>query len=278
MDGIWGFSGWQWCFIAEGVPCVILGVINFVILYDKPEQAKWLSPREKRILMLSLEAERQADRADKAHALPDKWWQALRDPKIYLMAFLIISCQGSAMVNSFWLPTIIKGLGVKSLANVGYLGIIPYAAAVVGLLLITRSSDRHAERRWHFAISVFAVAAALVLAPQFSKSLSWSLVMLAVLAIGTNSAIPTFWAIPARYLGPAAAAGGLALLSSLAALGNFLSPIVMGYLVARTGSIASGMYVHAAAMFLAGLAMLLLVPERAVRVGAQQPAAKKAGA
>src|SRR5271157_607132 len=274
MDGVWGFSGWQWCFIVEGLPCVILGVINFVCLYDKPEQAKWLNPREKKILILSLEAERQADKA----AYADKWWKVLRDPRIYLLAFLIISCQGGAMVLNFWLPTIIKNLGVKSLANVGYLGIIPFAAAAVGLLFITRSSDRHAERRWHFAMCAIVTALALVVAPQFSKSLFWSLVVMTIMSIGINASIPTFWAIPARYLGPAAAAGGLALISSLAALGNFFSPIVMGYLIGRTGSMASGMYVHAAALFLAGLAMLILVPKRAVTVGVQQPAAKKAGA
>jgi MFS family permease len=272
MAGAWGLAGWQWCFVIEGLPCVVLGVINFLCLADKPSEAEWLSPREKAILALSLEAERQAD-----HGAHGSWRKALLDPRIYLLAFLIFACQAGGMVLNFWMPTIIRELGVKSLANIGYLTAIPFAAGAIGTVLIARNSDRFKERRWHYAISVFVSVVALALAPQFGRSLAWSLVLFSIIAICVNAAVSIFWAVPARYLGTAAAAGGIAAINTLAQFGPFLSPIVTGYLKIWTGSMASSLYVHAAVLLVAGLAMLIFVPQRAVTVGTQAAVAKTAG-
>ncbi len=267
LNGAAGLQGWQWCFLIEGLPAVVIGIVCFLCLSDKPEHAKWLSDREKAIIAAALEAERKKD--TKKAAGFGKVLQALADPRVYLLAFLVLACQGGGMIVNFWLPTMIKELGVKSLANIGYLAMIPFLCGAIGMLIITRVSDRLKERRWHFTICVLAAAVAILFAPHFNKSLGWTLVLMSILAIGLNSAIPMFWSMPARYLGKEAAAVGIGVIAALGQLGPFASPITIGLLKAKTGSMASGLYVHAAVLIVAALLMVFVVPRRAVQVGAE---------
>lgn len=273
LNGVAGLAGWQWCFLMEGLPCVILGVISFYYFSDSPEHAKWLSAREKAIIAASLEAERRAE--DQHRASQGKWRRALTDPRVYLLGFLIATSQGSGMVLNFWLPTIIHELGVKSIANVGYLVVIPFLAGSLGCILLPLSSDRRGERRWHYALAVIIAAAMYAVWPQVDWSLSMSLAVLAIAAFCINGSIPTFWTIPARYLGKEAAAAGIGVIATLGQFGNLFSPMIIGFLKTRTGTMNSGMYVHASAMVLAAIVMLTLIPTSALRVGVAPKVAEK---
>jgi len=163
----------------------------------------------------------------------------------------------------FWLPTIIADLGVKSLIEIGMLTAIPYAVATVGMVLVGRSSDRHRERRWHFAVSAACGGSGLVLSVQFSNYPVAALAALTLATFGVMSASPLFWSFPTAFLIGAAAAAGIAIINSIANLGGFVIPFAVGAIKDATGSTAIGMYFLAALLFAgAGLAVAVRLVDR----------------
>ncbi len=267
MHDFIGLRGWQWMFLLEGLPCVFIGLACYYFLSDKPEQAAWLSDREKQLVADALEAERV--RAKPATAR-NRIIHAFLDPRVYLLAFLVLTVQGGGMLINFWLPTMIRGLGVQSMANIGYLTMIPFAVGTVGVLAITYLSDRLKERRFHFAICVLAAAAAAILLPSSDKSLAMTLFLVSIIGIGVWAAIPIFWSLPARWLGKEEAVAGIGVIAALGQFGPFLSPMVIGFTMSATGTMVTGLYAHAAVLILAGLLMLFVVPTKATKVGAEE--------
>jgi len=268
MGGVLGLRGWQWCFLVEGLPCVLIGIACFLFFDDKPQNAKWLTAREKAIIEAYIGAERVKAQAPGRRG---KMMAAIMNPRVYLLALLVMPAAAAGAVLNFWLPTVIKSLGVKSLANIGYLTMIPFTAAALSMIVLPYASDRFKERRLHIGIAGIVGAIAMTLAPQshFSHSLGWTLALMSLLGIASNGIIATFWAIPAKYLGKENAAASIGLVTALGQLGPFFSPIVIGYFRTNVGSMAGGLYTHAAYMLLSALVMLFLVPAVAVRVGAE---------
>jgi MFS family permease len=149
----------------------------------------------------------------------------------------------------FWLPTIVADMGVKSTLEIGMLTAIPYAVAAVGMVLVGRSSDKHLERRWHFAVSAALGGLGLVLSVQFSNYPVAALAALTLATVGVMSASPLFWSFPTAFLKSAAAAAGIAIINSIANLGGFVIPFLVGSIKDATGSTANGMYFIAALLF-----------------------------
>jgi D-galactonate transporter len=256
LGGVYGMKGWQWLFVLEGIPAVVLGLLVPFVLVNRPGDAKWLTSREKDILEHYLAAERGLNRTDHRHTFGD----ALKDPRVYLFAFVYFAIICGIYAVSFWLPTIIKNAGVKDAFDVGLYSMIPYGVGALGMIFISRHSDVKMERRWHLAGCAFIGGAALVMIAATASNLALALVAFAIATATIFTGMPLFFAILTSYLSGTAAAGGIALINSLALLGGFASPAIMGWAKTTTGSFTSGLYILAALLVVAGLAVLLCVP------------------
>ena len=168
---------------------------------------------------------------------------------MWVACLIYFACASGIYGLGFWLPTIISDLGVKSPLEIGMLTAIPYAVAAVGMVLVGRSSDKHRERRWHFAVSVACGGLGLVLSVQFSNYPVAALAALTLATFGVMSASPLFWSFPTAFLRGAAAAAGIAIINSIANLGGFVIPFLVGAIKDATGSTANGMYFLAAVLF-----------------------------
>jgi ACS family tartrate transporter-like MFS transporter len=252
--GMAGLAGWQWIFIAEGLPSVILGVAVLFYLTDRPEQAAWLRPEERTWLSDLMVRERETQqqrhgRATLGHALVSGrvWLLSL----IYFL--LVITIYGF----SLWLPEIVKGLSGLNDQMVGLVVAIPYLLAAIGMVVVGSHSDRTGERRWHVAGSALGGAACLVLAAAAGSPLL-ALVGLSLAAIGLWSSVGPFWSLPTSYLTGSAAAGGIALINSVGNLGGFAGPTVMGMVKSRTHSFSGGFLLLAGCLVLAAMLVLAI--------------------
>ena len=261
LAGMNGWKGWQWMFLIEGLPAVALGILVLFILDDRPGDANWLSAREKGIVNDTLERDQLGLGSAHHHSLR----QALRDPRIYLLSFAYFTFIAGTYVITFWLPTIIKGFGITDPMRIGLLTAIPYVAGAIGMVAISRHSDKTRERRWHTAACAFVGAAGLVAATFLHGDLPWALAALAIATIGILATMPLFWAMPTAYLTGAAAAGGIALINSLGLIGGFVSPFVIGWIKTATGSVDNGLYFMSALLVLGGVVLLVGVPASALR-------------
>ena len=256
LAGTNGLKGWQWMFLLEGVPSVILGLLVLLILDDHPDDAKWLSAREKEILDHNLEADQRSLDVEHHHS----FGQAIRDPKIYILAAAYFTFIAGTYVISFWLPTIVKSFGVSDPLHIGLLTAIPYIAGAIGMVVISKHSDKTLERRWHCALAAFAGGAGLVATTFLAGNLELALVALAVATIGILATMPLFWTMPTAYLAGTAAAGGIALINSLGLIGGFVSPFVIGWIKTATGSVDHGLYFMTALLVVGGLVLLVAIP------------------
>ena len=249
FSGAHGLDGWQWMFLLEGLPCVLLGVIAFRYLDDKPAEARWLSAEEKALLAADLDSSGE----HKKHAFA----QVLRDPAIYGMALTYFCLICGIYAVSFWLPTLLKLAGVQDTMQIGLYSAIPYMAAAVFMLGFARSSDRMRERRWHTLVPALLAGVALCIATAAPTQFALSLTAITLATGFMWAAYTVFWAIPSQYLQGEAAAGGIALINSIGLLGGFLSPSIIGWIKETTGSLSGGLYAISA-LLVAG-ALLLLV-------------------
>ena len=249
FSGAHGLDGWQWMFLLEGLPRVLLGVIAFRYLDDKPAEARWLSAEEKALLAADLDSRGE----HKKHAFA----QVLRDPAIYGMALTYFCLICGIYAVSFWLPTLLKLAGVQDTMQIGLYSAIPYMAAAVFMLGFARSSDRMRERRWHTLVPALLAGVALCIATAAPTQFALSLTAITLATGFMWAAYTVFWAIPSQYLQGEAAAGGIALINSIGLLGGFLSPSIIGWIKETTGSLSGGLYAISA-LLVAG-ALLLLV-------------------
>lgn len=269
FDGVGGWHGWQWVFVIEGVPTVLIGIVVFLLLSDKPEQAKWLSDREKQVVRQVMQADHQADGEPRHHG---RLKAAFADPKTWVLAFIYFTCACAVYTLTFWLPTMVKGLGVADVAQVGWYTAIPFAFGALGILTISRSSDHFKERRWHVA-STLIVGSTALYATQFLGGAFVPTMAMLSLASFFIFGCALFWSIPPTYLSREAAATGIAVISSIGTLGGFVSPTFIGWIKTATGSMQTGLLAMTVIICLGGLTLLFAVPASAVRVGDGQSAA-----
>ncbi|MBN3760502.1 MFS transporter [Burkholderia sp. Ac-20365] len=265
MEGRGGMHGWQWLFLVEGLPTVLLGFLLYRMLPDKPVRAPWLNDAEKRLVQSVLDADQQSG-GQTGHQR-GRLAAALTDPKTYVLAFVYFCCACAVYTLTFWLPTMIKGLGIAPIATIGWYTAVPYIFGALGVLVISRSSDRFKERRWHVGGTLALGAAALASTSFLDVNVVPVMALLCVASFFIFGGGSLFWSIPPTYLGRDAAAAGIAVISSLGILGGFVSPTLIGWIKGSTGSIQMGLLALTAVVIVGGLTILLGLPKSAVRVG-----------
>ena len=250
LDGAHGLRGWQWMFLVEGLPCVVLGVIAYLSLTDRPEEASWLDDREKALVAADLASE--PGRVEGHGSL----LKAVLDPRLIGVAFSNFCVICGIYTVSFWLPTILSATGLASTTTIGLVSALPYLAALGAMYLVCRSSDRRRERRWHSALCGLVGAAALLGATTYPQSLAVALPGITLATAMMWASYTVLWAIPGDYLDRAAAPGGIAFVNVVGVLGGFFSPIIIGGVKTATGSMAAGMLVMVGLLVAGALVML----------------------
>jgi D-galactonate transporter len=257
-----GLANWQWLFIIEGIPSIIMGVLTLASVVDRPGAARWLTASEKQFVLADLELD-QRQAGPRSH----RFVEALREPRMWLLTAIYFCLVSANPTLGFWGPTIINNLGVKSNMTIGMLSAVPYLVAVVGIMLVSRHSDRTLERRYHCALSCLAAAVGLVLIGVFASTPPLAFAALVLGVTGVLSAFAPFWQIPTTLLASTAAAGGIALINSFGNLSGWLGPFVVGWLKDLTGTTSAGLYVVAGLEVLAAGLILLFMPRGMDQMG-----------
>jgi D-galactonate transporter len=250
LDGVMGLKGWQWLFIIEGIPSVILGVVTWFYLTDKPEKAEWLTPDQKMWLSDKLEGERLAK--ESAHGMTLR--QALSSPKVLMLSVIYFGFVGALYGMQFWLPQIVKAFGFTNLQT-GFVTAIPYLFGSIAMVLWAQHSDKTRERVWHVGLPLLLTAVALALS-GISTNPTLTMVALTVAAIGVFCTFALFWTLPTAWLSGTAAAGAIALINSIGNLAGFGGPYLIGWVKELTGSTSTGLLVLAAMPLVAGILVL----------------------
>jgi ACS family tartrate transporter-like MFS transporter len=254
MDGIWGLQGWQWMYIVEGLPAIIMGVVVLWVVTDRPRDAMWLAPEERRWLQDTMDDEDAVKSAGGSHSFMD----GLKDPRALIYAALYFGLVMGIYGLSLWLPSIVKAMGSLSTTQVGFIVPIPYLCAALFVLFWSRHSDRTGERVGHATLSMLLGSVGLLAsAILLQASPVWAMVAICVCAMGIFSAISPFWELPNAALAGAAAAAGIALINSLGNLGGFVAPYAVGALVDRTGDARAGLYLLSAVLLITAIATYL---------------------
>jgi len=252
LDGVGHLGGWQWVFIIEAVPAVLLGVLAFVWLTDKPEHADWLAPAERDWLVAKLEAEKR--RAPKVAHL--SVWQVMGNKYVLIMALVYSGAAGASSALALWQPQLIKSFGLTNFQT-GLLNAVPYGIAAVWMILWGQNSDRTGERVWHNALPLGWMGLALL--ATFGASGLWMLIPLLTLVLaGTYASKGPFWALSSEWLAAPVAAAGLAQINALGNLSGFFCNYMIGWIKDATGSFPLAL-TPIAALAVAGTIALLVV-------------------
>jgi len=253
LDGAYDLHGWQWLFLLEGIPAVVLGFVVLGFLTDSPAEARWLEPAEREWLATRMESEHRA--AHERHGV--NLFAALRHPTVWLLGLVLFACQTGSYGLTLWIPQIVRGLsGLGDLA-VSMISALPYVAASIGMILIGASSDRHNERFLHVAVPTAIAALGFIVSAVLTSPVP-AMLALTVAAVGDLGTRGPFWSLPTRFLTGSAAAGGIALINTLASLGGFVGPSVIGIIRDATGGFAGGLVFLALLLLAASAATLVL--------------------
>ena len=259
LDGAGGLAGWQWLFVLEGLPAIVLGVIVLCVLPERPSDASWLTgltSGERRALTARLD-----DEAAAAPAVVRSLGGAMASGRIWLLAAVYFTIPVALYAMGFWLPQIIRAASGSSDARIGLLTAVPYGVAAVGMVAVGRHSDRAGERRWHIAVSAI-VGGASFAAAAFVHGLIPSLVALSLAMLGLASMLGPFWTLATSLMSGIGAAAGIALVNSVGNIGGFVGPNIIGYVRETTHSFAAGLIAVGAVLACGGLLVLALNPPR----------------
>ena len=243
MDGVLGLRGWQWVFILEALPALLLTFVVWRHMIDRPADAKWLSADERAWLDGELLAERRKVESFGQMSL----WRALTDKRVLVLSMIYMTSVTASYGIVFFLPQIVKGLGHSNLMT-GALTAIPYSVGILGLLWWGYSSDRRNERRWHLIVAMSVAGVGLVGAAWLRDSYG-AIIAMCMATIGLYGSRPSFWPMPTRFLTGAAAAAGIALINSIGNLGGYIGPFIVGWIKDSTKSFEMGLYFLAACAF-----------------------------
>lgn len=241
LDGLLGHAGWQWVFLATGIPAVIAGIVTFFYLYDRPESASFLSDEEKGWL-----ANRLASENSGMGHNAENGFKALVDPRVLLMALCYIAFPLAAYGLSYWLPTIVRAFGVSNTMN-GFINIIPWVLVAIALWAVPAAADRAKAKTPYIVIPAFIGAACLLLSALVPNHVL-QFAFLCIAAAGIFAPQPVFWSLPSRFLKGAGAAAGLAAINSVGNLGGFVAQNVVPWIKDETGSIIAPMFFLAACL------------------------------
>jgi len=263
LDGTLGFKGWQWLFLLEGLPAVVLPIAVLKLLPDNPSKAPWLNEKERLWLEKELASDREAVVVKKAESSIAK---VFANPIIWAFCFIYFANVCTNYGLSMFLPQIIKQQGFTTMET-GFIMSIPYIAGCAGMLLIGYFSDRFKERKWHLIGSLMITAVGLGLAGWLGSTIG-AIAAICFGAVGIMGCKGPFWPLPSAYLTGAGAAAGIALINSVGNLGGFVGPYMLGWTKQATGTFSSGLYVLGAIAF-AG-ALLTYVTVKVIKLPAKQ--------
>ncbi|OUM27362.1 MFS transporter [Pseudomonas sp. 1239] len=233
-----GLAGWQWMFLIQGVPTVVLGCLAIVLLSDGYAKAGWLTPAQRQ----AVEADLNADAAAKPKTASDSLLSVLANPLIWTFGFIYFCIQSGVYAINFWLPSIIKNMGFDDALLIGWLSAIPYLLAGLFMLLVGRSADLRNERRWHLVVPMLMGAVGLLMAVNFAHSPVIAILGLSIATMGALTGLPMFWPMPTALLTAGTAVAGLAIINSVGQMAGFLSPYLVGWIKDQTGSTDVALY------------------------------------
>jgi len=269
LHGALGFAGWQWLFLIEGVPAIVLGLAAYFVLDDRPADARWLSDSEKACIAAALSAGRARRAAEARDVAANEMGnearkhgrlaEVLTNPRIYVLSAIYFSVFMALNAMGFWIPTLLRQVGVGHIRDIGWLSGGISVCTAIGIVLIGRHSDRRMERRWHVAGCGFAVAASFLLLPLAAHSIALTVALLIAASVGIYATLSLFWTIPTAYLHEDAAAGGIATITAIGAIGGAVSPWLVGTLKASTGSLYIGLTAIAVLLTLGMLTLLWIL-------------------
>ena len=258
MAGVNGWSGWRWMFVLEAAPALLAGLLTLKLLPNRPADVDWLTAEDKRVVLADL-AEDDAGRTEHASIR-----MFLADRRLWLLCAIYFMVVMGQYAITFWLPTIIKNAGASTPLINGMLTSVPFFAAMVAMIGLSISADRHRERRWHLIVPMVTGAIALTIASFFPHNMAVSLVLMSLASAGMLASTVMFWSLPPAFLGGVWAAAGIGGINAIGNLAGFASPYLIGSLVSVSGDLRLGLYAIAASVFI-GAALVLRVPKSANR-------------
>ena len=253
LDGFLGLKGWQWLFVLEAAPALVLSVVVFFYLTDRPADATWLEPDERAWLVARLEDERLQRETVRRYSVRE----ALLNPKVLALSLVYFGAVATNYGLSFFLPQIVKAFGVSDF-QAGVVAALPYVVGLVSIVVWGRRSDRKLERRFHLAFPLFVASAGIAISTALDDP-TMKMAALSVAGFGIFGCLPVFWTFPAAFLSGAAAAGGIALINSIGNLAGFAGPYAMGSIKDMTGSYTGGL-LSLSAVGLIAMAIVLADP------------------
>ncbi|MGA2964331.1 MAG: MFS transporter [Candidatus Korobacteraceae bacterium] len=265
FSGVRGLAGWQWLFLAEGIPSVIVGIWVIFYLNSNIEEAKWLTAEEKAVLANNLVTE-EKDKTE--YRLID----AFKSVTVWVLCVIYFTLMIGLYGIAFWLPTIVKAFGIKGYLGVGLITAIPYGVAVIGMILLSHHSDQTGERRLHYVWTASAGAAGLVLSGVFAANPVLAIIFLSIGTLGVIGSMPLFWPLPSAFLTGTAAAAGIGIVNSVGNLGGYIGPNVPVWAKLISSDRSAALYIIAAILLIGALITFFFVPKNLrVRVGAAEP-------
>jgi len=270
LDGVSGLAGRQWLFLSEGIPTILLGISVLFVLKDHPQQAGWMSAREKQWLEGELKRDQEQSGAASHHRLGD----AFRLPALWVLAGVYFVSQVAVYIVNLWMPLILesfsRGAGTQDASLIARYATVPYLAAAAMTVVVGWSSDKHKERRWHIAgcLSLSAIGFAWA---AWAHSLAVALCAMTLAAVGAWSMMGPFWTLTTSMLGGTAAAGAVAILQVVGGFGGFAGRYMTGRLRDATHSFAGGLYA------ISGMAVLAAMLALVVRPRGQRVSLERAG-
>ena len=250
-------AGWQWLFILEAIPAIILGIVILFCLDDRVVKAKWLTQDERAAVAADIRGEAGA----KTH---HTILSVFTSTRVWLMGTIFFGMEMGSYAAGFWLPTIIRQSGVKDSFNIGLLTMVPYILALISMILVGRHADKTRERRWHVVVPNIVAALGFTLCTLAGSSTTIAMIGLTMAVAGMVTALSAFWALPTSFLGGTAAAAGIALINCTGNLGGFFSPAIIGLLKTYTGTMNSGLILVSGCILVSSVLIVALIPAKLV--------------
>jgi MFS family permease len=259
MDGANGWRGWQWLFLLEGIPSVVIGIVVLAILPDGPRDARWLTPEERDLLLARVEHDNASKGGPSGrHSLGG----AFKDVRVWALAMVYFAQATCFYAVGFWMPTIIQELGInkQDYLKVGLLSMIPWGASIAAMIWWGSHSDRTGERRWHCASGLLLMMAGLLLLGLAHRSPIASMVALTLITVGWAGQVCTFWSLPTAFLTGTAAAAGIAWINSVGNLGGYFGPDLIGTIRTAAHGAAEAAFFALAGIALVGALIVIFLP------------------
>ena len=248
-----GLSGWQWMFLMEGVPAILLGVIVLWVLSDRPEEATWLRGEERTWLLAKLAGEQQAESSLKQGS----FWQVLIAPRIWMLSLVYFGVSTTMYGVTFWLPSLIQSLSGLGNFETSLVAVLPFVVTTIAMVLVGMRSDRTGERRWHTALPAFCAALALV-AAAYGKAPALVIAGVALGMAGAEAMVGPFWAMATTRMAGLPAAAGIAVINSLANLGGYFGSDIIGFFRTSGGGFRGGLLAIGATLTVSGAIALIV--------------------